>query len=398
MDRSAKTGAAKRLYVALANGDREALAQLLHPDFTGVATAGLPLGLGGSYDSPEAMQREFWWRIGRTWEAAAEPDEVHELDDGRVAVIGTYRGHTRATGADLEAAFIHLLSFADDRIVALDQLTDSAAWAATLPADEPTTIDYRVDDAGIARVVLNRPHARNAIDTALARDTLLVARRIADDRRIRAVLITAKGEHFSVGGDISAFLEDGVEVMGDTLRRMVSPYHEAFAILSRIDAPIVTAARGAVAGGGIGFVYASDVSLASDTSRFVTAFADLGVSGDGGWSWHLPRRVGAARAAAITLLNKPVGGAEAEQIGLVSQCVPDAELDAAAEDVAQRLAAGPTRGLGRLRRLLRDSWTRGLEEQLLAEVDALAQTGQTRDAQRAVEAFVAKRRPEFEGR
>ena len=70
MDRSAKTGAAKRLYVALANGDREALAQLLHPDFTGVATAGLPLGLGGSYDSPEAMQREFWWRIGRTWAAA----------------------------------------------------------------------------------------------------------------------------------------------------------------------------------------------------------------------------------------------------------------------------------------------------------------------------------------
>lgn len=396
MDIAAQRAVVEQLYAALRTGDGKAVARLLHPDFAGAATPGLPLDLGGSYDSPEAMQRDFWWRIGRSWTASAEPDQMHALDDGRLLVSGTYRGASRSTGRKLDAAFLHLLTFEGERIVGLEQLTDSAAWASTLD-DDVSTFTYRVDDAGVAHVTLARPDVRNAINLQLARDTLTIARRLESDDRVRAVLISGQGPHFTVGGDISTFLEPGT-TLGDQLKRMVTPFHEAFRVLSQLDVPIVTATRGAVAGGGIGYVYASDISIASESSRFVTAFADLGVSGDGGWSWHLPRRVGAARAAEITLLNRPVDAAEAGSIGLVSRVVPDAELDETALATATALAAGPTRAYAQMRRLLRESWSRTLAEQLAAEVAALGATGATADSSEAVAAFVAKRPPTFEGR
>ncbi|MEH3034779.1 MAG: enoyl-CoA hydratase-related protein [Aeromicrobium erythreum] len=392
VDRSAL---ARRLYAALAAGDAAALGDVLHPDFTGSATAGLPRGLGGDYDSADAMRTDFWWRIGRTWAAAAEPDEMLLLEDGRLLVRGTYRGHERSTGAPLEAVFSHVLTIRDDRVLRLEQLTDSGAWAATLP--DQGTIDLRVDDDGVAHLRLDRPHVRNAIDQALADDTLAAARRIQRDPSVRAVLITGAGEHFTVGGDISTFVETDPDDLADLLRDMTTPFHEAFRVLADLDVPVVTATRGSVAGGGIGYVYASDVSIASETSVFVTAFSRIGLSGDGGWSWHLPRRVGLARAAAITLLNRPVPAAEAGAIGLVSDVVPDDVLDETALEVARSLARGPTRAYGRMRRLLRDTWDRSLADQLRAETEHLHACGGTRDAQVAIRDFVAKRPTEFEG-
>jgi len=385
-----------RLYSALATGDAAELGELLDPSFSGFVTPGMPKDLGGEFDSPEQMQAEFWWKLGRTWTAEARAESFHQLDDGRLMVQGRYVGAARATGRKLDARFIHLLTFDGLRIVRLEQLTDSAAWAETLDG-AISTIDYEVGD-GLAIVTLARPHARNAIDLQLAKDTLAVARRIESDPSVRAVLIRGKGDDFTVGGDISYFVEAGSEDLGALLRTMTTPFHEAFRILSKIDAPIVTATRGAVAGGGIGYVFASDISLASTTSRFVTAFAGLGVSGDGGWSWHLPRRVGPVRAAELVLTNRAVGAEEAAEIGLVTRVVPDEQLDETALDLARSLASGPTRGFAQMRRLMREGWDRSLADQLRAETDAIVSTGRTRDMSEAVAAFLDKRPPSFEGR
>lgn len=107
---------------------------------------------------------------------------------------------------------------------------------------------------------------------------------------------------------------------------MTSPFHEAFRILSRIDAPIVTAAHGAVAGGGLGYVYAADLVVAAEGTKFVTGFADLGLSGDGGGTWHLPRLIGARRAAEVYLRNTPITAADALRWGMVNAVVPADEL------------------------------------------------------------------------
>lgn len=394
----ANVAAIRSLYRALAAGDRDTLGKLLHPDFIGRATTGLPLGLGGEHVGPEAMRRQFWWELGRHYDVAAYPDTFHALDDGRLLVAGRYRGQARRTGKKLDAAFHHVIGFAEDgRMTSLDQLTDSALWADAL--DERSsleTIDYHVTD-GVATVCLNRPEDRNAIDMRMANESLVVARRIADDRSVRAVLICGDGPSLSVGGDIKSFPSDPSTEYGDLLERMTTPFHEAFRILSRIDAPIVTAAHGAVAGGGLGYVYAADLVIAAEGTKFLTAFAALGLSGDGGGTWHLPRLIGARRAAEAYLRNTPIETNEALAWGLINEIVPVDKLRVRALALATELAQGPTRAFAKMRTLLRESWHNDLATQLKSETDALSATASTADAAVALSAFRAKHAPRFTG-
>jgi 2-(1,2-epoxy-1,2-dihydrophenyl)acetyl-CoA isomerase len=399
MSTDPKVTAAQQLYRALATGDRDRLASLLHPEFVGHATEGLPLNMGGEHVGPEAMQQDLWWRIGRHYKAEAQVDDFRTLDDGRLFVAGHYRGEGRKSGRRLDAAFIHVIGFATDgRIASLDQLTDSAAWTEALGAHAPLeTIDYSVVD-GVATVCLNRPEVRNAIDMRVGEETLEVARRIADDPTVRAVLICGNGPALSVGGDIDFFLQGRVDQFGALFAQMTTPFHEAFRILSRIDAPIVTAAHGAVAGGGLGYMYAADLVIAAEGTKFVTAFAALGLSGDGGGTWHLPRLIGARRAAQAYLRNTPITADEALEWGLVNEIVPAAELRDRATMLTTELAHGPTKGFARMRALLRDSWHNDLSAQLLAETEAVTATGNSSDAADAISAFAAKRKPHFTGR
>src|ERR1700736_1393447 len=390
---------AKALYRALACGDREAVTALLGDGFVGHAAEGLPLGMGGEHRGAEAMQRDLWWKIGKHFKVEAQADEFRILDDGSLLVTGHYRGVARSSGRPLDAEVTPVLRFGQDgRITSLHQLTDTAAWIEALGDGAPLeTIDYSVTD-GVATVCLNRPDQRHAIDLRMGEESLVVARRIAADASVRAVLICGNGPSLTVGGDIGYFLESPPAEFGKLFARMTTPFHEAFRILSRIDAPIVTAAHGAVAGGGLGYVYAADLVIAAEGTKFVTAFAALGLSGDGGGTWHLPRLIGPRRAAEAYLRNRPIEAAEALQWGLITEIVPAAELRSRAEAVARELASGPTRGFARMRALLRDTWRNDLPTQLQAETEALRDTGDTADAARAINDFAAKRRPEFTGR
>lgn len=388
---------AEHWYRALTVGDRDALARVLHPTFEAHVTSGMPLGLGGVYVGPDEARRRFWGVIARHYRARAVPETFETLPDGRMLVSGRYIGTAIASGKPLDAAFTHLLRFQDNQIIRLDQLTDSGRWHEALGENGPlATIDYSVID-GIAIVCLDRPGERNAIDLRLAEDLLIAARRCAADRDIRAVLIKGNGPALTVGGDIGYFAESAPP-HGELLRRMTGPFHEAFRILSRLDVPIVTAAHGSVAGGGLGFVYIADFVLAAEGTKFATGFAALGLSGDGGGTWFLPRLVGARRAAEMYLRNRVLDAREAVEWGLITEVAAPEELAARADDLVRELAAGPTVAFGRMRGLLRAAWDNTLSEQFVEESEALAATGDSKDAARAIEAFAAKRRPTFEGR
>lgn len=402
-----RTEIAQALYDALAAGDAPTLGALLDPDFEGRTADGMPLGLGGRFVGAEDMQRHFWWRLGRHFRVRAFPEEFAEVEGGLV-VTGRYRGSSRSGARELDAGFVHLLGFADQRISSLRQYTDTARWCAALDVELPVsppspekqhleTIAFAVLD-GVAHVVLDRPDVRNAIDLRLAQDWLQVARAIAGDPGIRAVLIRGNGPALTVGGDLAYMAEHGADDLPGLLRRMTTPFHEGFRVLSDVGVPVVTAAHGATAGGGLGFVYAADIVIAADDARFVTAFAALGLSGDGGGTWHLPRRIGPARAARVMLENQPLTAEAALELGLVSEVVPAADLVSRAEAVAVRLATGPTVAFGQMRRLLSQSSTSSLSAQLFAETEALAMCAETDDARSAITAFLAGERPRFEGR
>ena len=390
---------AKALYRALATGDRDAIAALLSDDFVGHAAEGLPLGMGGEHRGAEAMQRNLWWKIGKHFKIEVQPDELRVLDDGDLLVTGHYRGIARRSGRALDAEFTHVFRFnGDGQVTSLRQLTDTAAWIEALGDGAGLeTIDYSVAD-GVATICLNRPDRRNAINLVMAEESLIVARRIAADESVRAVLICGNGPALSVGGDIDYFGDAAPTEIGNLLVRMTTPFHEAFRILSRIDAPIVTAAHGSVAGGGLGYVYAADIVLAAEGTQFVTAFAGIGLSGDGGGTWHLTRLIGPGRAARAYLENRPITAAQALDWGLISDIVPADELRGRAAALAASLAKGPTRAFGRMRQLLRDTWDNDLSQQLLAETEGLKITGDTADAANAIAGFAAKRNPQFEGR
>jgi len=123
------------VYPALAVGDRDALNELLDPEFEATLTEGLPFGIGGTHSGAVAAQRDGWWAIGRAFDLRAEPHEWIDCADGRLLVIGRYVGSARASGAPVDAAFAHLWTAGDGRLTRLWQLTDSARWIDHQGAD-----------------------------------------------------------------------------------------------------------------------------------------------------------------------------------------------------------------------------------------------------------------------
>lgn len=126
------------LYSALASGDRDGLARVVAPDFEGTLTESLPFGIGGTHHGREAMIEDGWWAFGRAFAVRVEPAEWIECADGRLLVVGRYRGRARTSEAPVDAAFAHLWTARDDRLCAVWHLTDSARW---LQALDPATND-----------------------------------------------------------------------------------------------------------------------------------------------------------------------------------------------------------------------------------------------------------------
>lgn len=385
---------ATRLYAALATGDRAELDELLAPDFRGVLADGMPFGVGGTHDGADAMRRAGWGGIARHFAARAEPQAFAPIADGRLLVTGRYAGSGRHGGGPLDAAFAHVLTIVDGRITALEQHTDTARWAAA--ASPFTTLRLAVAD-GVARVRLNRPEAGNAIDEAMAAELLELATRLAEDPSVRVVLLSGEGPMFTAGGDIDLFARTPPDEFAPLLRRMIDTYHLALERLTELDAPLVAAVRGPSGGGGLGLLHAADVVVAADDAVFAVGYGRLGLTADGGNTWYLPRLVGLRRAQELFLLNRRITAAEALEWGMVTRVVPAADVDAEAEAIALRLAAGPTRAFGGMRRLLRQSFDTDLRGQLAAEKAAIVEVAATADAAEGIAAFAAHRRPTFTG-
>lgn len=396
---------ARALYRALAEGDRRGLGSLLHDRFEGVTTDGLPEGLGGTHVGPTDMRRNFWGRIGVSYDARAEPSDFRALADGGLLVLGRYQGEAREGGGELDAAFAHVLDFEGDRIVRLEQVTDSHRWHEALPSVAPAVTEAGVGPVlrcgvvdGVATLRLNRPDRGNSFDLALAVALDEATATITRDPEVRSILLVGEGPMFSAGGDIGVFAAAEPGRLGATLERMTDHYHAAVARLSECDAPVVCAVRGAAAGGGLGLVCVADLVIAADDSRFVVGYDRLGLTSDGGTTWALPRLVGLRRAQRFYLEGRPWGAQEALEAGLVTRLVPDADVEQEALAAARRLAAGPTAALGHVRRLLRSSFAHGSREGLRAEQRSLVAVADGPDATEGIAAFTAKRAPTFQGR
>ena len=218
----------------------------------------------------------------------------------------------------------------------------------------------------------------------------------APEPDVGAVLLEGEGPHFCVGADVGALAAAGSEAAdaGPAVRALAGELHEFVRALVEVPVPVVAAVRGWAAGAGMSLVVAADIAVAGVSTRLRPAYPAIGLSPDGGLTWTLPRAVGAARARHILLTDRVLDAAEALEWGLVATVVPDDEVSAHALELAQRLADGPTRALGRTKRLLRAE-DRGLSAQLDAEADAIAESAAGADGQEGIAAFRDRRSPRF---
>ncbi|NEA98842.1 enoyl-CoA hydratase-related protein [Streptomyces sp. SID13726] len=254
-------------------------------------------------------------------------------------------------------------------------------------------VTVEVDGDGLARIAMCRG-AGNAIDLETAR-ALLDAARECEKARARAVLLTGRGRSFCVGGDLKEFAVLSGERLAAHLIDVTDALHGALRVLAGLDAPLVVAVQGAVAGAGLGLVGAADVSLAASDAGFTAAYTAIGYTPDAGVSWSLPRLVGPRRALDLLLTNRCVPAAEALEMGLVGRVVPPERLTGEAERTARELARGATAAYGVTRRLVGRALTTGLDDHLDAEARHLAVAAMSGEGREGVAAFLAGRRAEF---
>jgi 2-(1,2-epoxy-1,2-dihydrophenyl)acetyl-CoA isomerase len=250
----------------------------------------------------------------------------------------------------------------------------------------------------VAMLTLNRPDRLNALSTPILDGLLEALPRLAADPDVAVVVLTGAGRGFCAGGDVKSMAEGTSLLSVDDAVTRLRGRMEVSRLLHEIPKPTIAMVNGAAAGAGLAMALACDLRIASESARFITAFAKVGFSGDFGGSYFLSKLLGTGKARELYYTGDPLDAAQALALGLVSTVVPDFELMDATMALARRLAGGPGIALGLMKQNFNAAENGSLSELLDLEALHQVQTAGTEDHQEAARAFVEKRPPAFKGR
>jgi 2-(1,2-epoxy-1,2-dihydrophenyl)acetyl-CoA isomerase len=271
------------------------------------------------------------------------------------------------------------------------------------PLDE--LIRYEVDGA-VARITINRPDAGNSL-TAHMRDHLADTFREASATiGVRAVVLTGTGErHFCTGAGLGGPQKPGPprpddapdRTLGEVARMIRHGWQNLIASILDCEKPVIAAVNGTAAGGGANLVLASDLVVMADSAKLIEIFVRRGIVPDAGGAYLLPRIVGLPRAKELMFLGDEIKAADCERWGIANRVVPAAELASAVDDLAVRLAAGPTKTIAMTKWLLNRSFESSRHTSFEEEGYVQELVNNTHDAGEGVKAFVERRDVEFKG-
>ncbi len=249
---------------------------------------------------------------------------------------------------------------------------------------------------GVATVAFDDPDTRNALDLSVADELVTAATTLGENPDVRCIVLTHTSQFFCTGADLNTL--DGDASDAPTIRQVAGRLHDAIVQFHTAETPVVGAIDGVAAGAGFALALAPDYLLLSDKARLDFAYQRIGLTGDGGSTFFLPRLIGLRAAKELVLLDEPVTPERARELGLANEIVDADAFDDRLDELTDSLADGPTAALGSTMRLLTESYDRSLEAQLSAEADTIAAATQTDDYETGFAAFFSDDDPEFTGR
>lgn len=244
----------------------------------------------------------------------------------------------------------------------------------------------------VAIIRLNRPDKYNSFNREMALALQAALDAAAADKNIRAIYLTGEGKAFCAGQDLG----EAIDPNGPGIPNIVKEhYNPIIQKIRSIEKPVVCGVNGVAAGAGANIALACDVVVADEKASFIQAFSKIGLIPDSGGTFFLPRLVGFGRASALMMLGDKVTAAEALNMGMIYKVSADLATDAL--KIAATLSHMPTKGIGLTKRLLNQSMTNTLDQQLDAEGKEQVTAAQSYDYQEGVNAFLEKRQPVFKG-
>lgn len=249
------------------------------------------------------------------------------------------------------------------------------------------------NESGIARLTLNRPDRLNSFTVRMHEE---VADALGKLDGARVLVLTGAGRGFCAGQDLAdrAVAPGAAVDLGESVEQRYNPLIRT---LTSLPLPVIARVNGVAAGAGANIALACDIVIAGASAKFIQSFAAIGLIPDSGGTWVLPRLVGQARALGLALTAEPLPAEQAAQWGLIWKAVADDRLDEEVNALAARFAGAPTRALARIKRMIRESWSHSLDEELDRQRDAMRELGHSDDYREGVAAFMEKRTPNFSG-
>ena len=257
------------------------------------------------------------------------------------------------------------------------------------------TIQYQTQNA-IARITLNRPDRMNSFTQKMHEELRSAIASLANDGA-RVLVITGAGRGFCAGQDLNdrAVAPGQAVDLGESVEKNYAPLVKS---IRALPIPVIAAVNGVAAGAGCNFALAADLVIAAESASFLQPFCKLGLIPDTGGSYFLPRLVGTQRAMGLALLGDKISAKRAAELGLIWECVADAEFAARIDAIAAQFASGPTLGYARTKQAIYASPNNTLDAQLALEGALMRECGFSADYREGVAAFKEKRAAVFTGK
>jgi 2-(1,2-epoxy-1,2-dihydrophenyl)acetyl-CoA isomerase len=243
-------------------------------------------------------------------------------------------------------------------------------------------------------ITLNRPDKFNSFNREMALELQNELDNAENNELVRSIVLTGTGKAFCAGQDLA----EAIDPNGPGIEKIVREHYNPIILkIRKIEKPIIAAVNGVAAGAGANIALACDIVIAAQSSIFIQAFSKIGLVPDSGGTFFLPRLIGFQNASALMMLGDKLSATDAQSMGMIYKVFSDETFMDEVLKLADNLSKMPTKAIGYTKRLLNESMTNNLQEQLIQEGSLQVEAANSFDYKEGVNAFLEKRKPEFKG-